>query len=272
MKTNVIVIKVNTVFFIVSLLLVSFAMEPRAQTNLVVNGSFEVGPPGKGVFTDWNLLGPADNNSDYGVALASGGNEVAEQGNYFAYFRGHPTDNSQDCLGTSVSLNVGALYNISYYLATDGPLTNGAAIWVVIGTSFGISPVDVMLTAFFPNSATALPYQEFSSIYLATNASPILSFHGINATNGIAVTNGILLDNVSMVLAYPPMNVSLGQPNSLTFTWPYKNSPYRLQANTELGTTNWTTLTNVPVNVGTNSQVVMGVSTNPVMFYRLTLP
>jgi hypothetical protein len=243
-----------------------------AQTNLVANGSFEAGPTGEGKFTGWGSLGPADNNSNYGVAQSTTSPDVAEQGSYYAYFRGHPTDNSQDCLGTTVNLQVGALYDISYYLGTDGSLSNGAAMWVVIGSSFGINLAqDVMLTAFFPNSSNAIPYQKFSTVYLATNASPILSFHGINATNGISATNAILLDNVSMVLTYPPLSLSLSGPNSLVFTWPFTNSPYRLQSAASLPNTTWVTLTNVPVNVGTNNQLVLPVSASA-QFFRLTLP
>jgi hypothetical protein len=244
----------------------------HAQTNLVANGSFEAGPAGQQSFSGWPLVAPASNSSNYGVALAGTAPEVAEQGSYFAYFRGHPTDNSQDCLGTYVSLKTGALYNISYYLGTDGPLTNGAALWSVIGTSYGIDlSQDVMLTAYFPNAATALPYQKFSTLYLATNAYPILSFHGINATNGLAVTNGILLDNISMTLAYPPLTLNLSQPSSLVFTWPYTNSPYRLQANASLLITNWVTMSNAPVNAGTNSQLTLSAPA-AAQFYRLTLP
>src|SRR6266481_2572068 len=91
-----------------------------AQTNLVANGSFETGPVGEGKFTDWWWLGPADNFSKYGVAQSSTPPDMAQQGVYYAYFRGHPTDSSQDCLGTTVNLKVGGLYNISYYLGTDG--------------------------------------------------------------------------------------------------------------------------------------------------------
>jgi hypothetical protein len=246
------------------------------QTNLISNGSFETGPTGAGVFTDWDQVGPADNHSDFGVAKATSGYELAGQGTNFAYFRGHPTDSSQDCLGQTVNLKVGAIYAISYELGTDGPLTNGAAMWVVIGTSFGINlQDDVMLTAFFPNSATALPYAKFSTIYLATNATPILSFHGVNATNGLAVTNGILLDNVSISAVYPPLSARRGTLNSLTFTWPFTNgfavNPYRLQVASALGASNWVTLTNAPATVGTDNQVAITV-TNPAAFYRLTLP
>jgi hypothetical protein len=245
----------------------------RAQTNLVMNGSFEAGPAGEAVFTDWWWLGPADNFSDYGVAQASAYPEVAEQGSYYAYFRGHPTDNSQDCLGTTVNLQPGALYNISYYLGTDGStLGTGAAMWVVIGPSFGIDlSQDIQLTAFFPNSSSALPYQRFSTNYLATMASPILSFHGINATNGLAVTNGILLDNVSVTLTFPPLSVSRSVSNQMIFQWPFTNSPYRLQANALLTSTNWVILTNAPANAGTNSQIVLPISPSG-QFFRLTLP
>ncbi|PWU10631.1 MAG: hypothetical protein C5B50_25060 [Verrucomicrobia bacterium] len=244
-----------------------------AQSNLVANGSFEAGPAGEGQFTGWPSLGPASNNSNYGVAQSSSPPEVAEKGNYFAYFRGHPTDSSQDCLGTTVSLKVGALYDISYYLATDGStLGNGAAMWVVIGASFGIDLAqDVMLTAFLPNSSNAIPYQKFGAVYLATNASPILSFHGINATNGINASSAILLDNVSMVLAYPPLNLSFSRPNTLVFTWPFTNSPYRLQSTPALTNTHWVTLTNVPMNVGTNNRILLPLSADA-QFFRLTLP
>ncbi|SRR5258707_75379 len=250
-----------------------YAAGARAQTNLVVNGSFEAGPAGEGQFTAWGWLGPADNFSNYGVAHSTVSPPVAEEGNNYAYFRGHPTDSSQDCLGTTVHLKAGARYHISYYLATDGStLGSGAVMWVVIGTSFGIDlSQDIMLTAFYPNSPNALPYQEFSTNYLATTASPILSFHGINATNGLAATTAILLDNVSVTLTYPPLHLGLAPSNQLVLRWSYTNSPYRLQANASLATTNWVTLTNVPANSGTNSQVVLPMTAGE-QFYRLTLP
>jgi len=245
----------------------------QAQTNLVANGSFEAGPAGQNVFTDWPLVDGASNNSNYGVTTNSRLPDVAEQGSYYAYFRGHPTDSSQDCLGTYVSLVAGGVYNITFYLATDGPLTNGAAMWAQIGPSYGLDPSqDVILAAYFPNSASALPYQKFSTNYVATLTGPCLSFHGVNATNGIAVTNAILLDNISMVQTYPPMNCSLTRSNTLVCSWPFTNSPYRLQSTTSLGTTNWVALTNVPVNVGTNNQIALAMSTNKAAFYRLTLP
>ncbi|HUA67690.1 MAG TPA: hypothetical protein VMA13_04005 [Candidatus Saccharimonadales bacterium] len=191
----------------------------HAQTNLVANGSFEMGPDGEGQFSDWPLVAGADNNSDYGVDTVTGGGfGAAEQGTNFAYFRGHPADSSQDCLGTYVNLTIGAIYHISYWLGTDGPLTNGAAMWAQIGSQYGLSSEDTPLPPFFPHSATALPYQEFSTNWIADSTYPILSFHGVNATNGLAVTNDILLDNVSMVLTYPPLKPVYSKPGSVVFT------------------------------------------------------
>lgn len=249
------------------------ALNAHAQTNLVPNGSFEAGPAGVQTFTGWNWLGPADNFSNYGVAQSTSYPDVAEDGNYYAYFRGHPTDNSQDCLGTTVNVTVGGLYHISFYVGTDGPTAGtGAALWAVIGTSFGIDLTqDVLLAAFYADSSNAIPYRQFSVNYLATTAWPILSFHGINATNGMAATNAVLLDNIWMTPAYPPLKLSLSGSNELVFQWPFTNSPYRLQANSWPTTTNWTTLTNAPVNAGTNSQIVLTADASQ-QFYRLTLP
>jgi hypothetical protein len=194
---------------------------------------------------------------------------VAEQGNFYAYFHGHPTNSSQDCLGQTVNLTVGAQYTISYYLATDGTtLGSGAGMWAVIGTSFGIDySHDISLTAYLPNSSSALPYQKFTTTITATNSSEILSFHGIDATSSI------LLDNVSMTLAVPAgpqLNATLSASNMMVFTWTSPPTGCLLQASGLLGGTNWVTLTNTPMTVGSNNQVVLPAPASNV-FYRLTL-
>ena len=242
-----------------------------AQQNLIVNGSFENGgQTGVQHFPGWNLVGPADNNSKYGVAESGVSPAVAEQGSFYAYFHGNPTDSSQDCLGQSLSLTVGAQYTISYCLATDGTtLGSGAAMWVVIGTSFGIDySQDVLLTAYYPNSAGALPYQQFTTTVTATNDSEILSFHGIDATSDI------LLDNVSMTLTVPSapkLSVQRSATNTLVFAWPSSAAGYRLQTNASLVATNWGTFTNAPAIVGSNNQITLPAPHRN-LFFRLTLP
>ena len=186
-------IKINALFSIVVLVLGLSAGAVFAQTNMLVNGSFESGGGGIEDFPGWDQIGPADNNSDYGVAQSSVYPDVAEDGNFYAYFHGHPTDSSQDCLGQTVHLTVGAQYTISYYLATDGTtFGSGAAMYVVIGTSFGIDySQDLQLTDYEPNSSNALPYQKFTTTITASNATEILSFHGFDASSAILVDNVI---------------------------------------------------------------------------------
>jgi hypothetical protein len=237
-----------------------------AQQNLIVNGSFESPGGGASTFPGW-FIGPADNNSNFGVTNSTVAPHVAEQGTNYAYFHGHPTDDSQDCLGQTVNLTVGAQYTISYYLGTDGTTFNsGCAMYVVIGTSFGIDySQDLQLTDYEPNSSNAVPYQKFTTTITATNASEILSFHGFDADSAI------LVDNISMTLAGPQLNVKSAPTNMLTFTWTASTNGYRVQTNGSLATANWGTLTNTPVTVGSSNQIVMPAPASS-MFYRLVLP
>jgi hypothetical protein len=255
---------------IVVLLFGSSADAVFAQQNLIVNGSFETGPPGEKSFPGWDQIGPASDNSDYGVATSTTSPDVAEQGTNYAYFHGAPTDSSQDCLGQTVSLTVGAQYTISFYMGTDGTtLGSGAAMWVAIGTSFGLDySQDLSLAAYFPNSSNALPYQKFTSTITATNSYEILSFHGIDASSSI------LVDNVSMTLVVPPgpqLSVKPAPTNTLLFTWISATNGYRLQTNSLLGTTNWGTLTNAPMTAGSSNQIILPMPAGK-LFYRLTLP
>jgi hypothetical protein len=262
-RTNVLISTVG--------LMLGLASSGFAQQNLITNGSFEAsGQVGIQHFPGWDLVGPASNYSDYGVAQSGVSPDLAQQGNFYAYFHGHPTDSSQDCLGITVNLTVGAQYTISYYLGTDGTtLESGASMYVVIGTSFGIDySQDVLLTAYLPNSSNAIPYQKFTTTITATKPSEILSFHGVDATSAI------LLDNVSMSLAAPAapqLNLSLSPTNTLVFTWTSSTVGDLLQANVSLDTTNWVTLTNAPVTVGSSKRIVLPAPVGH-LFYRLTLP
>jgi hypothetical protein len=240
-----------------------------AQPNLIVNGSFETGGGGFQNFPGW-YIGPAANNSNFGVVQSGVAPDVAESGSYYAYFHGHPTDSSQDCLGQTLNLTVGAQYTISYYLGTDGTTHgSGAAMWVDFGTSFGIDySLDVTLTAYYPNSSNAIPYQKFTTTITASNATEILSFHGIDATSSI------LLDNVSVTLVVPApqLNLSVSPTNKLLFTWMSATNGFLLQTNGSLLTSNWVTLTNQPVTAGASNQIVLPAPVNNNVFYRLRLP
>ena len=263
--------KRNAVMATVGLVFVLAAGASFARQNLILNESFESGAQAsmQGL-PGWDWVGPADNNSDFGVAQSSVSPEVAEEGNFYAFFHGHPTDSSQDCLGQTVNLTVGAQYTISFYLATDGTTRgSGAAMYVVIGSTFYIDySQDELLTSFLPDSSNAIPYQKFSTNITATTPSEILSFHGFDATSSI------LLDNVSMTLAVPPapqLNLTVSPTNTLVFTWTSPTNGYLLQANASLLTGNWLTFTNAPLTVGSSNQIVLPEPASN-LFYRLTLP
>jgi hypothetical protein len=242
------------------------ACSALAQTNLIVNGSFEKGPVGANNFPSW-VIGPASNNSNFGVAKSGTAPQISQQGTNYAYFHGHPTDSSQDCLGQYVNLVVGAQYTITYYLGTDGPTAgSGSYMDVAMGTSFGVDlSQDLLLNHFVPNSSNAIPYQKFTTNVTATAASEILSFHGVNAASSI------LLDNVSITLVAPNLSIAHSATNTLVFAWPTLNAGFRLQANSSPFTTNWVTLTNLPATVASNNQIVLPVPAGR-QYYRLVLP
>jgi hypothetical protein len=269
MKNNS-TIKRNAAISTVGVVFSLWACSAFARQELILNGSFESGAQATmSVLPGWGWVGPADNHSDYGVAKSSASPDVAEQGSFYAFFHGAPTDGSQDCLGQSVNLTVGAQYTVSFDLATDGTtLGADASMIVVIGTSFGIDySQDILLTAYVPNSSNAIPYQKFTTNITASTSSEILSFHGVDPASSI------LLDNVSVTLLVPPAPLSLGlsPTNTLVFTWTSSTTGYILQANTSLSSTNWVTLTNAPVTVGSNNQIILPTPASN-QFYRLTLP
>jgi hypothetical protein len=269
---NSITVKIYAVISIAALVLALSAGAAFAQQNLIVNGNFEASGGGFQNFPGW-FIGPAGGgHSNYGVTNSTISPDVAEQGTNYAYFRGSPTDGSQDCLGQTLTLTPGAQYIISYYMGTDGSTTNThAEMWVAIGQSFGLDySQDLLLTDYWPNSPNAMPYRKFSNIYTATNPNPILAFHGVAATDGLPATTSILLDNVSVTRVVPPLNVHLSPTKNLVFTW--TNPPgFLLQTNVSLRTTNWVTLTNMPVMAGSSNQIVLPAPAGN-LFYRLTGP
>ena len=253
---------------ILALALLAAPRAAFAQQELILNGSFESGAQSNMYgLPGWNWIGPAGNHSDYGVAQSSASPDLAQSGNFYAFFHGAPTDGSQDCLGQSVNLTVGAQYTVSYYLATDGPTAGtDASMYVLIGTTFPLDVVnDLLLTSYVPDSSNALPYQQFVTTFTATAASEILAFHGVDPSSSI------LLDNVSVTLAAPKLNLSLSPSNSLIFTWSGTTASYLLQASDSLSSTNWTTLTNAPAITNAAYQVILPAPAAS-QFYRLTLP
>ena len=66
----------------------------------------------------------------------------------------------------------------------------------------------------------------------------------------------------------PHLMITLSATNTIVFLWPTEQTAYALQQNPDLST-NWVTLSNIPVTVGQQQQVVLPVTRTGRMFYRL---
>ncbi len=69
----------------------------------------------------------------------------------------------------------------------------------------------------------------------------------------------------------PPLTISLTATNTVLISWPSPYSGFALQQNSNLNTTNWVTLTNTPIAVGSQYQVTIPPPTGN-QFYRLMQP
>jgi type VI protein secretion system component Hcp len=68
---------------------------------------------------------------------------------------------------------------------------------------------------------------------------------------------------VAITMTYDP------QVATVTFSWPVTSTPYVLQQNADISTTDWTTVTNGPTVIGNQNQVVVPASVSSPNFYRL---
>lgn len=66
----------------------------------------------------------------------------------------------------------------------------------------------------------------------------------------------------------PRLGISLTTSNTLLFFWATNHTNYSLQQNTEFLPTNWTTLPNSPIVVGSENQIALP-KPQGIMFYRL---
>jgi len=69
----------------------------------------------------------------------------------------------------------------------------------------------------------------------------------------------------------PRLTISLTATNTVLISWPSPYSGFALQQNSNLSTTNWVTLTNTPITIGSQNQVTMPPPTGN-QFYRLMQP
>ena len=67
----------------------------------------------------------------------------------------------------------------------------------------------------------------------------------------------------------PRLTGVLTSTNTIVLSWPTAQTGYLVQQNADLSPTNWTTLSNAPVTIGQQQEVVVPVPTTGRMFYRL---
>jgi len=86
----------------------------------------------------------------------------------------------------------------------------------------------------------------------------------------VAVSDGGIFS--SQIIQSPQLSL-VGSTNDLCLSWLIPSTTYVLQLNSDLTTTNWITLTNVPtLNLTTLQEVVNFLPTNGTCFYRLAIP
>jgi hypothetical protein len=66
----------------------------------------------------------------------------------------------------------------------------------------------------------------------------------------------------------PPLRISTEGASALILSWPTPTPAFALQENADLRTTNWVTLTNTPIVVGSKNQITI-MPSNANVFYRL---
>jgi hypothetical protein len=92
----------------------------------------------------------------------------------------------------------------------------------------------------------------------------------VNSNNNVRVGNYSLIGVPPVVSIAPPPNLSIRPPgtNGVVIAWPFPSSGYLLQANTNLGTSNWVYALTLPAIVGNEYQFSIPPTADS-QFYRL---
>jgi hypothetical protein len=82
--------------------------------------------------------------------------------------------------------------------------------------------------------------------------------------------NVLLIDNFSYFVVPPPLSICSSNGNAIV-SWAADTTPYVLEQNSDLNTTNWTIVTNLPSVSDGRAQVVVSMAAG-MNFYRLRSP
>lgn len=103
-----------------------------------------------------------------------------------------------------------------------------------------------------------------------TNNAPALNWTGVAVSfDGNKLAASAYSAGIYTLQSAPSLNLAFS--TNLTFAWPWPSTGYGLQQNTNLLTTNWVTVTNIPVFTNWQNQVTLSRS-NGNHFFRLKSP
>jgi hypothetical protein len=110
-----------------------------------------------------------------------------------------------------------------------------------------------------------------ANVGYASNPNFLGAAFGVAVSGGYAYlangSDGLRVYAVPFVTTLPPqLGISLAGANSALISWPAAATGFALQQNANLGTTNWSAVTNVPSVVGGQNQVVISPLTGNRVF------
>ncbi len=105
---------------------------------------------------------------------------------------------------------------------------------------------------------------------LPQNASVTFGDHIFRVSYTGGTGNDVVLTKIGDVFR-PALTIERVPPTSIRLLWATSAPPFRLQSNTNLSTTNWTSVTQSPTVIGTNA-VVTNTANGGQKFYRLVNP
>jgi len=177
----------------------------------------------------------------------------------------------QSAMGSNEVIFAGVLTNTS---PADNLFLNNLQVgFTGIATNYLVADTNV----FFANvPGILLPSETYSDVMFGVvinPATPPGQYFGVvtlqGGTNIFAATN-LASPTFEVTLSPAALNLALSGTNQLV-SWPSPPGDFVLQQNSDLTTTNWTTVTNVPAMVNGQNQVTLPPGSSN-QFYRLEYP
>jgi hypothetical protein len=170
------------------------------------------------------------------------------------------------------------------YINFEASVSKLRPFWVkftYVGGSTDIRNVIISVTPTLTNSFQpySMPLSAFTVTILRGNPPDAptsvifgigFAWPGIDAPWGYDTNNVLMIDNLSYVVVPPPLNISSSDGNVIV-SWASDTTSYVLQQNSDLNTTNWSAVTNLPFISDGRSQVVISNAVGS-SFYRLRSP